>query len=251
MNRQEHYGGNLVTIPDSPVTASTVFAEGEYYYSLLNLADGETWRDPIAGSRTLFVLDASPGATVRVGDGYVLHKGDSLQAESQAGLEVKAHGGNVMLLASGADETSCTPGITHAPAGTHYKVSKPWGHEIWFTGEHPAYSFKEVCIRAGNRTSLQYHRFKRETNVLFHGQIALIFKSNEAVENDAVTGADLGRVVLSPVSAIDVTPGIIHRIESIKDVLLYEVSTPHLDDVIRVQDDRSRGHGRVHSEHRP
>jgi hypothetical protein len=44
-------------------------------------------------------------------------------------------------------------------------------------------------------------------------------------------------------------PGILHRLEAISDVLLYETSTPHLDDVVRVTDDSKRPHGRIEKEH--
>ena len=41
----------------------------------------------------------------------------------------------------------------------------------------------------------------------------------------------------------------VHRLKAISDIILYEVSTPHLDDVIRIADDKNRSHGRITSEH--
>jgi hypothetical protein len=61
---------------------------------------------------------------------------------------------------------------------------------------------------------------------------------------------DIAQAELDAVTAIDVTPNIIHRIEALTDILLYEISTPHLDDVIRIQDDANRTNGKIISEHR-
>jgi len=56
-------------------------------------------------------------------------------------------------------------------------------------------------------------------------------------------------VELAPISSIDVVPGVLHRLEALTNILLYETSTPHLDDVVRVADDSMRPHGRIEQEH--
>lgn len=130
-----------------------------------------------------------------------------------------------------------------------YRVDKPWGHELWINGQHPLYALKEIYLKAGSKTSLQYHNFKQETNVLFEGCANLHYKSNDFVKNDNVTNGDLATVELAPISSIDVMPGVLHRLEALTDILLYETSTPHLDDVVRVSDDSMRPHGRIEREH--
>jgi D-lyxose ketol-isomerase len=131
-----------------------------------------------------------------------------------------------------------------------YKVSKPWGHELWINGQHPCYALKQIYIKAGTKTSLQYHNFKQETNVLFEGKAKLHYKRDFSIANALVTAADIATLELSPVSSIDILPLTMHRLEAVTDIVLYETSTPHLEDVIRVRDDSNRPHGRIESEHR-
>ncbi len=131
-----------------------------------------------------------------------------------------------------------------------YRISKPWGHEIWVNGQHPRYALKQIKVNAGTKTSLQYHNFKQETNVLFEGTAKLHYKADPRVPNDRVTSADTAAVEIQPICTIGVTPPTLHRLEAVTDILLYEVSTPHLDDVVRVQDDSNRPNGRIDAEHR-
>ncbi|OGT34490.1 MAG: hypothetical protein A3C44_01125 [Gammaproteobacteria bacterium RIFCSPHIGHO2_02_FULL_39_13] len=130
-----------------------------------------------------------------------------------------------------------------------YKVEKPWGYELWINGQHPCYALKKISIKAGTKTSLQYHNFKQETNVLFQGLANLHYKKNILVENDCVSASDISTILLKPISAMDVVPKTLHRVEAITDIVTFETSTPHLDDVIRVQDDSKRPDGRLIEEH--
>jgi hypothetical protein len=54
---------------------------------------------------------------------------------------------------------------------------------------------------------------------------------------------------LGVMGKICVEPKTLHRLRATTDIYHYEVSTPHLDDVVRVQDDINRGHGRIKEEH--
>ena len=125
-----------------------------------------------------------------------------------------------------------------------------WGNEIWINGEHFAYAFKRIFIKKGNKTSLQYHKLKQETNVLFEGQANLHFKISNQVDNDKVSNSDINSILLASVSSVDVKPFTLHRLEAVTDIILYEISTPHLDDVIRVNDDTNRPDGRIKKEHK-
>jgi mannose-6-phosphate isomerase-like protein (cupin superfamily) len=116
-------------------------------------------------------------------------------------------------------------------------------------GEDPVFNFKEVHIKAGNQTSLQYHHFKEETNLLLVGDADLIYKANTAVSNDDVTPNDVGTMPLQAPSCVHMIPEVLHRLRATTDLYLYETATPFLDDVIRVQDDANRAHGRVAAEH--
>jgi mannose-6-phosphate isomerase len=128
-------------------------------------------------------------------------------------------------------------------------VTKPWGYEVWVTGEDPDFCFKKIFMRSGNRTSLQFHEKKSETNLIVSGLAEFVFKANSEVDNLLATEADLAKVELNSFCAIDVAPLCLHRIESITDLLLFEVSTPEVDDVIRVLDDSGRSSGRIQNEH--
>ncbi len=100
-------------------------------------------------------------------------------------------------------------------------VEKPWGYEKWLA-YCKEYVMKEIFIKKGFKTSLQYHNFKKETNYLFSGKIKLTL-------GEFVTDAVQGTVV-------DILPGKLHRIEASEDSLIFEVSTYHLNDVIRCED---------------
>lgn len=121
-----------------------------------------------------------------------------------------------------------------------YKVvSKPWGEEHWLE-LNDRYCFKRIVIKAGCRTSLHYHNRKQETNVVISGYGSMW-----------LVGADGGVVPtsLSPGDSITLRPCQPHRVEATTDMVLMEVSTPEVDDVIRLQDDTSRGDGRITLEH--
>jgi mannose-6-phosphate isomerase-like protein (cupin superfamily) len=111
-----------------------------------------------------------------------------------------------------------------AGPGTHVPrvVEKPWGREVWYAVE-AEYAGKVLAVRAGERLSLQYHERKKETLLVLEGQV------------DVRLGTDTLR--LGPGSAFTVSPGTVHRMSAAEDCVLLEVSTPDLDDVVRVECD--------------
>lgn len=108
-------------------------------------------------------------------------------------------------------------------------VDKPWGHEeIW--AESSRYAGKFLVIRHGELLSRQYHRVKEETICVLAGTLRLEL------------GAGPDEVLrLQPGETYHVTPGTIHRFCAPEgDVRLVEVSTPELDDVVRLADKYTR-----------
>lgn len=183
-------------------------------------------------------------------NGVPVQSGGSALSERTA-LEITASKGSGYVLVAGSRLSSPDAKqslIIHA-ADEHYVVHKPWGHELWINGEHPVFSFKEVFIKEGFQTSLQYHNFKIEAALLYAGVCDIVHKVNKDVSNDNVQAEDLGVAQLAVMGKICVDPGTLHRMRAVTDMYHYEVSTPHLDDVIRVQDDSKRGHGRIQAEH--
>jgi mannose-6-phosphate isomerase len=106
------------------------------------------------------------------------------------------------------------------------RVEKPWGHEIWWahTGD---YAGKLLFVNAGHALSLQYHREKDETSYLLSGKLRLV---------QGETEGSLEEHEIEPGQTWRNEPGIVHSIEALEDSVVLEVSTPHLDDVVRFQD---------------
>ncbi|APR76558.1 glucose-1-phosphate adenylyltransferase related protein [Minicystis rosea] len=105
------------------------------------------------------------------------------------------------------------------------RVDKPWGHElVW--AETARYVGKILHIQAGHRLSRQYHRVKEETLFVQTGEMDLEVGPAESVEIRRMKAGDVFHVV----------PGTIHRMVAVTDVDVLEVSTPELDDVVRLED---------------
>ena len=110
------------------------------------------------------------------------------------------------------------------------RVPKPWGEElIWALTDR--YCGKVITIETGRRLSLQYHERKDEAIFVTSGRLRLL------LENDR--GEDEIRE-LGPGEGAHVPVGRRHRYEAIERVELVEVSTPELDDVVRIEDDFGR-----------
>ena len=100
-------------------------------------------------------------------------------------------------------------------------VDKPWGREIWYA-HNDRYAGKVLEVTRGHLLSLQKHRVKHETLYLLVGQVRLTLDGEEM---DWLPG-----------TAIEIAPGTVHRMEAMEDSVLLEVSTPELDDVVRLED---------------
>ncbi len=112
------------------------------------------------------------------------------------------------------------------------RVEKPWGYElIW--AETARYVGKVLHIRAGERLSRQYHRVKDETLLVQTGEMDL----------EVGPPADARTVRMRPGDTFHVVPGTIHRMIAVGDVDVVEVSTPELDDVVRLEDAYGREGG--------
>jgi mannose-6-phosphate isomerase len=113
---------------------------------------------------------------------------------------------------------------------TGRRVDKPWGHElIWAHTDR--YVGKILVIEAGMRLSLQRHLVKDESILVSSGRLRLALEDDEGT----VVVEDLG-----PGDHRHVPTGRIHRYEAIERCTLIEVSTPELDDVVRLEDDYGR-----------
>ena len=141
------------------------------------------------------------------------------------------------------------------------KVTKHWGHEIWIAdGLSTPYALKRIMFKAGNRTSLQVHQHKIETAYVLSGT-GIMYKSKEKLDIEQyllkgmsekeVEEYELTFDVIELYEGVswDIVPGYVHRVVAITDLETIEASTTELDDVIRLQDDKNRKHGKIEDEH--
>jgi mannose-6-phosphate isomerase len=116
------------------------------------------------------------------------------------------------------------------PPETDRRVPKPWGHELIWT-QTERYVGKLIVIDAGKRLSLQKHVHKDESILVISGRMVLHLENADGT---------IERIELGPGDHRRVPTGRIHRFEAIDRTELVEVSTPELDDVIRIEDDFGR-----------
>ena len=105
------------------------------------------------------------------------------------------------------------------------RVEKPWGYELHWA-KTDRYVGKVLHVTAGHALSLQYHNVKDETIYLYSGR--MLFE----IERDGV----LTRQEMRPGESVHVAPKTVHRMTAIEDCDILEVSTPELDDVVRLED---------------
>ena len=105
------------------------------------------------------------------------------------------------------------------------RVEKPWGYELHWA-KTDRYVGKVLHVKAGHALSLQYHNVKDETIYLYAGR--MLFE----IERDG----QLRQQEMRPGDAVHITPGTVHRMTAIEDCDVLEVSTPELDDVVRIED---------------
>jgi mannose-6-phosphate isomerase-like protein (cupin superfamily) len=107
------------------------------------------------------------------------------------------------------------------------RVEKPWGYElIWALTD--VYCGKVLFVREGHSLSLQFHREKDESWLVQSGRAKLELGAvGETVLHEEVVGAG---------AAFHYAPGTVHRVTALEDTTILEVSTPHLEDVVRLED---------------
>lgn len=105
------------------------------------------------------------------------------------------------------------------------RVEKPWGYELHWA-KTDRYVGKIIHVNAGHALSLQYHNHKDETILLWSGR--LLFEIQE--------GETIVRREMQPGERVHITPRTVHRMTALEDSDIIEVSTPELDDVVRIDD---------------
>ena len=109
-------------------------------------------------------------------------------------------------------------------------VLKPWGHEVIFAVTKD-YVGKVLVIKAGHQLSLQFHKVKEETIYLRAGEMKFILEDGDGVMEEQI---------VKPGQSFHIPPNRKHRMIAVSDCEVFEVSTPHLDDVVRLEDSYGR-----------
>jgi mannose-6-phosphate isomerase-like protein (cupin superfamily) len=120
--------------------------------------------------------------------------------------------------------------VSGDPRETARRVEKPWGHELLWA-HTDRYVGKVLVIEAGKRLSLQRHLVKDESILVIAGRLRLTLEDETGTIRVEELGVGDHR---------HVPTGRIHRYEAIERTELVEVSTPELDDVVRLEDDFGR-----------
>ena len=110
------------------------------------------------------------------------------------------------------------------------KVPKPWGHEIWWA-QTDKYVGKILHVKKGQSLSYQYHELKDETIYLYSGDMLLQIEE---------VGKTKEEIMLSPGESVRIKPLTKHRMIAKKDCDLLEVSTPEVEDIVRLEDKYGR-----------
>jgi mannose-6-phosphate isomerase-like protein (cupin superfamily) len=105
------------------------------------------------------------------------------------------------------------------------RINKPWGYELHWA-KTDRYVGKILHVTAGHALSLQYHNLKDETMYLHSGK--MLFETE--------VDGQLVQKEMTPGDSVHISPKTVHRITAIEDCDVLEVSTPELDDVVRLED---------------
>ncbi len=120
------------------------------------------------------------------------------------------------------------------------RVEKPWGEERIFAVTKD-YVGKVLIINEGHQLSLQYHKIKEETIYVQSGELELLLEDDNG---------EVQTYRMSPGQSAHIAPQKKHRMRAISNCSVFEVSTPHLEDVVRLDDSYGRTDGEKQSVHR-
>ena len=115
--------------------------------------------------------------------------------------------------------------MSQGTANAITRIEKPWGYELHWA-KTDRYVGKILHVTAGHALSLQYHNKKDETMYLYSGK--LIFETEE--------NGELVKREMTPGDSVHISPKTVHRITAVEDCDVLEVSTPELDDVVRLEE---------------
>ena len=122
---------------------------------------------------------------------------------------------------------------------SEYRLEQPWGHDLWVE-LNEFYAYKLIHMKKGNRCSLQSHDYKIEANYVIEGEAEVLLENDKGEMESKIYTKGMGWTV--PLNRK-------HRVIARESYTALEVSTPHLNDVVRYEDDTNRESGKIDSEH--
>ena len=241
-------GGNKITKLNKKIKKTSIGTSKYYFYNYYNLQKNKKIILPKNTNCTVFVLNCKESSSIKLDKRKIkIRKFSCLYFKKYEKLEVLNDSIEILLV--GKKLNKIKNFVLNKKYSNFYKVIKPWGYELWINSLNTDFAFKKIYIKKGFQTSLQFHNYKRETNLIFDGEAKFFYKKNKKVKNTDVKAKDISFKKLKKNTIINVYPKILHRIKALKNLTLYEVSSPHLKDVIRVKDDAKRISGHIESEH--
>ena len=241
-------GGNKILKLDRKKSKTIIGNSKYYFYYHYNLKKNEKIKLSKDTNFTVFILDCGYNHHVKLENRLVkIKKNIFFYFKKYQTLENLNNSIEILLV--GKKTNNLEGFYLKKKSSNFYKVSKPWGYELWINSINNDFAFKKIFIKKDFKTSLQFHELKRETNLILDGKAKLFYKKNKKIQNLNVLKKDIAFKKLEKNTIINVYPKILHRIKAVTNLLLFEVSSPHLKDVVRVADDTKRASGHIKSEH--
>ncbi|MFC1690838.1 hypothetical protein ACFL0W_01545 [Nanoarchaeota archaeon] len=208
-------------------------------------------------SKEKLALEEGSGITITAGTNYKRQIKEGSIIFFIAGIETSP-GTSIKIILEDEQGNKTEKNISKYDLTQPKNIKKPWGSESWIIWSKEFYVMKIIKMNEGNKSSLQLHRNKLETNYLLEGKANVVdgFKvdlnlSEEEMQS-SINGVDFNQYKELKTQGMHWTskPGTVHRVIAETNYLAYEVSTPELDDVTRLEDDSQRNSGRIEEEHR-
>tara|TARA_Y100001936_G_C15899555_1_gene572487 strand:- start:34 stop:876 length:843 start_codon:yes stop_codon:yes gene_type:complete len=244
-----NFGGNIIKRIKNKIIREKLMNNNRYYYEYFKaVKKGNFHLKNINNANVIFLKKNKKSSIFIDNKSYKISNLKGLFIKKRQ-ISLKIKNGPVSFLIAGIKQKIKNEKIVKLRK-KFYKVTKPWGYELWLNGEKPTFAFKKIFIRKGHQTSLQYHKKKYETNFLYKGIANLFYTKHNNIRQTKkiLSKIEFKKIVSRDV--VNVRPNIVHRIKALTDISLYEVSTPHLSDVIRIADDNNRKSGKILKEHR-
>jgi len=241
-------GGNKITRLNRKIKKTIIATSKYYFYNHYNLKKNEKITIPKNINGTIFILNCKNNSSIKLDNKEIkIKKYSCIYFKKYEKFETLNNSVEILLVRKKLNKIKNF--FLTKKNSNFYKVSKPWGYELWINSLNTDFAFKKIYIKKGFQTSLQFHNYKRETGLILEGEAKFFYKKNDKVKNINVKTEDIGFKKLKKGTIINVYPKILHRIKALKNLTYYEVSSPHLKDVVRVEDDSSRISGHIKSEH--